>query len=54
MLGRNSLPERPEIMGLPTDTATSWERDEAVPVVVIETNAFNALGQAEKVWVEEP
>ena len=54
LLGRGSLPERPEIMGSPTDAATAWERDEAVPFAVIETNAFNDLGEAERVWVEEP
>ena len=54
LLGRGSLPERPEIMGSPTDAATAWERDEAVPFAVVETDAFNDLGEAESVWVEEP
>lgn len=54
LLGRGSLPERPDIMGLPTDAATAWERDDAVPVAVIETDAFNDLGEAERVWIEEP
>lgn len=52
LLGRGSLPERPKIMGMPTDAATAWERGEAVPVEPIEENAFNGLGEAEKVWVE--
>lgn len=54
LLGRGSLPERPEIMGSPTDAAFAWERDEAVPVADIESDAFNDLGEAERVWVEEP
>lgn len=54
LLGRGSLPERPEIMGSPTDAANAWERDEAVPFADIETNAFNDLGEAERVWIAEP
>lgn len=52
LLGRGSLPERPEIMGMATDAATAWERDEAVPVEPVEEESFNGLGEAERVWVE--
>lgn len=53
LLGRGSLPERPQIMGVATDAATAWECDEAVPVEQVEEIAFNGLGEAERVWVEE-
>jgi hypothetical protein len=53
LLGRGSLPERPEIMGMPTNAATAWERDEAVSVESVEEDAFNGLGEAERVWVED-
>lgn len=52
LLGRGSLPERPKIMGIPTDAATAWERDEVVPVEPFEEDAFNGLGEAERVWME--
>ena len=52
LLGRGSLPERPEIMGMATDAAIAWERDESVPVESVEEDAFNGLGEAERIWVE--
>ena len=52
LLGRGSLPERPEIMGLPTAAAVAWERDEAVPTETIEEAASNGLGDVERVWME--
>lgn len=52
LLGRGSLPERPEIIGRPTAAALAWEGDEAVPVEQVEEVAFNGLGVAERVWVE--
>lgn len=53
LFGRGSLPERPEIMGLPTAAALAWEDDEAVPIEPVEEVAFDGLGDAERVWVEE-
>lgn len=53
LLGRGSLPERPEIVGMPTDAATAWEQGEAVPVEQIEEDAFNGLGEAQKFWVAD-
>lgn len=52
LLGRGSLPERPEIMGMPTAAALAWERDEAVPTETIEEAAFDGLCEAERVWIE--
>ena len=52
LLGRGSLPERPEIMGRPTAAALAWEGDEAVPIESIEETAFDGLGEAERVWIE--
>lgn len=53
LLGRGSLPERPEIMGAPTKAARAWERDDAVPLESVEEEAFNDLGEAERVWLED-
>jgi hypothetical protein len=52
LLGRGSLPERPEIMGVPTAAALAWERDEAVPTETIEEAAFDGLCEADRVWTE--
>jgi hypothetical protein len=52
LLGRGSLPERPEIMGAPTAAAMAWERDEAVPTETIEEAAFDGLCEADRVWTE--
>lgn len=52
LLGRGSLPERPEIMGAPTAAALAWERDEPVPTETIEEAAFDGLCEADRVWTE--
>ncbi len=52
MLGRASLPERPEIMGHPTAAAEAWERGEDVPVVEVLAEQFDDLGESERVWRE--
>ena len=52
LLGRGSLPERPEILGQPTVAATAWERDEDVPVLSLEEHAFDHIGDAERIWVD--
>ncbi len=52
LFGRGSLPERPEIMGMPTAAALAWEHDEAVATETIEEPAFDGLGEAERVWIE--
>jgi hypothetical protein len=44
LLGRGSLPERPEIMGLQIAAALAWESDDAVPIEAIEEAAFDGLG----------
>ena len=54
LLGRGSLPERPSIMGRPTEQAIAWERDEAVPMLDVEEHAFDHLGDAETKWVDNP
>jgi len=53
MLGRASLPERPEILGQPTETAQAWERGEEVPIVELEEDQFDGLGDSDREWVEE-
>lgn len=53
LLGRGSLPERPEIMGQPTDAAKAWELGEQVPVATVEEGDFDGLGEAEKEWQED-
>ncbi len=52
LLGRGSLPERPSIMGLPTEQAIAWEQDETVPMLDVEEHAFDHLGDAEMKWVD--
>jgi len=53
LLGRGSLPERPEIMGQAGTAALAWERDEPVKLAQIEEADFDGLGEAEKVWVAD-
>lgn len=53
LLGRGSLPERPSIMGRPTEQAIAWERDETVPMCDVEEHAFDHLGDAERKWVDK-
>jgi len=48
MLGRASLPERPEILGQPTETAQAWERGEEVPIVESEEDQFDGLGDSDR------
>lgn len=47
LLGRGSLPERPQIMGQPSARALAWERDEAVPLREVVQEAFDGLGEPE-------
>ena len=53
LLGRGSLPERPEIMGEPSAAALAWERDEKVEVTQIEEADFDGLGEAEMTWLAD-
>ncbi len=53
LLGRGSLPERPEILGSPTQAAIAWEKGDEVAIETVEDGDFNDLGEAERVWVEE-
>ena len=53
LLGRGSLPERPEIMGQPSAAALAWEGDETVEVAQIEEVEFDGLGEAEMVWIAD-
>ena len=52
LYGRGNLPERPEIFGAATVEALAWERNEEVPVAEVQEDAFNALGEAVRVWIE--
>ena len=52
LLGRGSLPERPEIMGTPSKSALAWERGEDVPVADLEVDDFDGLGESERMWCE--
>ncbi len=53
LLGRASLPERPEIMGQPTPAAEAWERGEEVPTLESEQEPPGGLGEFELVWQED-
>lgn len=50
LLGRASLPERPEIMGQPTAAAEAWERGDEVPLLDVAEQDLNELGDPERVW----
>lgn len=52
LLGRGSLPERPAVLGAATAAAQAWERGDEVPNDTVEIGAFDGLGTAEFVWVE--
>jgi hypothetical protein len=54
LLGRGSLPERPEIMGQPSPAALAWESGEDAPVDTLEEHEHARLlplGEVERVWV---
>ena len=53
LLGRGSLPERPEIMCQPSAAALAWEGDETVEVAQIEEVEFDGLGEAERAWLAD-
>ena len=53
LLGRGSLPERPEIMGQPSADALAWERDEKVEVTQIEEADYDGLCEAERAWLAD-
>lgn len=53
LLGRGSLPERPEIMGQPSDAALAWEGDEQVQAMQMEETEFDGLGEAQRVWLAD-
>lgn len=53
LLGRGSLPERPEIMGQPSEAALAWERDEKVEVAQIVEADYDGLGEADWVWLAD-
>jgi hypothetical protein len=50
LFGRGSLPERPEIVGQPSDEALAWETGDAVKTAVVEEADFQDLGFAEREW----
>ena len=52
LLGRASLPERPDILGQPTPAAAAWERGEEVPIVEMEEEQVDGVGNPERVWLE--
>jgi predicted DNA-binding protein len=52
LFGRGSLPERPEIIGMPSAQALAWEEDAEVPTAVIEVADFHDLGHAERLWID--
>lgn len=53
LLGRGTLPERPEIIGPPTPAALAWESGDDVPIASVEAAEFDELGEAEAVWVRD-
>lgn len=53
LLGRASLPGRAEILGQPTPAAEAWERGEDVPILELEQEPPDGLGEPELVWQEQ-
>lgn len=51
LFGRGSLPERPQIVGQPSDEALAWETGETVKTAVVEEADHRGLGFAEREWV---
>lgn len=52
LLGRGSLPERPQLFDPPGPGATAWENDEAVPLAEVPEGEHAGLGSAEREWRE--
>jgi hypothetical protein len=53
LLGRGSLSERPDIIGMPSVQALAWEQGDEVPTAVIEAADFHDLGYADRLWLDE-
>lgn len=52
LLGRGSLPERPQLFDPPEPCATAWENDEAVSVAEVTEEEYTGLGAVEREWHE--
>jgi len=52
LLGRGSLPERPQLFDPPEPSATAWENDEAVSVEEIPEEDYTGLGAVDREWRE--
>lgn len=50
LLGHGSLPERPALFSLDDTALTDWESGAEVPMIEIEEEDFDNLGDAERVW----
>lgn len=54
LLGRGSLPERPEMFASGTPEAIAWERHEAVPVTMMDAADYDGLGVLDPEWIATP
>ncbi len=52
LLGRGSLPERPEMFAPPSAAAIAWENDEDVLIAEIAEQEYDGLGTADRQWRE--
>ena len=50
LLGRGSLPERPQLFDPPEPCAAAWENDEAVFVEEVPEDEYTGLGAIEREW----
>lgn len=53
LLGRGSLPERPQLFDPPGPSATAWENDEAVSMKEVPEDEHTDLGAVEREWRED-
>lgn len=53
LLGRGSLPERPQMFDPPEPAALAWERDEEVPMEEIPNGEYEGPGTLEKEWLAD-
>lgn len=52
LLGKGSLPERPQLFDPPESCATAWENDEAVPMEEVSEDEYAGLGAVDREWRE--
>ena len=52
LLGRGSLPERPQLFDPPGPCAAAWESDETIPMEEVQEDEYAGLGSVGREWRE--